>query len=71
MSLSDLAAFGNFINGVAVVFSFLFLALQMRQSNRNQQAMMQQGRAARTSETMLRVAEPHMIEKKHDARQRG
>jgi hypothetical protein len=62
MTLSDLAAVGSFSSGVAVVFSFIFLALQMRQSNKNQRAMMQQGRAARTSETMLRVAEPHMIE---------
>ena len=62
MTLSDLVALGSFVSGMAVVFSFVFLALQMRQSNRNQRAMMQQGRAARTSETMLRVAEPHMIE---------
>jgi hypothetical protein len=62
MSLSSLAAVGSFISSIAVVFSFVFLALQMRQSNQNQKALMQQGRAARTSETMLRVAEPHMIE---------
>src|SRR5476651_2650669 len=62
MSFSDLAALGSFLSGVAIIFSFIFLALQMRQANLNQRALMQQGRVARTSETMLRLTEPHMIE---------
>jgi hypothetical protein len=62
MSISDLSALGSFLSGVAVIFSFIFLALQMRQANLNQRALMQQGRVARTGEIMLRLTEPHMIE---------
>jgi len=62
MSFSHLAALGSFLSGLAVIFSFIFLALQMRQANLNQRALMQQGRVARTGELMLRLTEPHMIE---------
>ena len=62
MSFSDLAALGSFFSGVAVIFSFIFLALQMRQANLNQRALMQQGRVARTGELMLRLTEPHMMD---------
>ena len=34
MTLADLAALGSLVRGIAVVFSFMFLALQMRQSNK-------------------------------------
>lgn len=34
MTLSDLESIGSFVGGIAVVFSFVFLALQMRQSAR-------------------------------------
>ena len=34
MTLSDLAAMGSFISGVAVVISFVFLGLQMRQNTK-------------------------------------
>jgi hypothetical protein len=67
MSLSDLAAIGSFVSGVAVVVSFVFLALQIRQGNRNQRALMQQGRAGRTVELLLRVAEPAL----HESMMRG
>jgi len=62
MSLSDLAAIGNFTSGVAVIVSFVFLAMQIRQGNRNQRALMQQGRAGRTVELLLRLAEPGLHE---------
>jgi len=39
MSLSELASFGSFVSGIAVLISFAFLALQMRQSARNQRAI--------------------------------
>jgi flagellar biosynthesis/type III secretory pathway M-ring protein FliF/YscJ len=58
MSLSDLAALGSFISGVAVLASLVFLFFQMRQmteqvrqSERNQRALMQQGRSMRGMET--------------------
>jgi len=47
MSLSDLAAFGSFVSGLAVLVSLIFLLLQVRQTNRNQRALMQQGISAR------------------------
>jgi len=46
ISLSDLAAIGSFISGVAVVVSFVFLAVQLRQNARNQRAIMHIERTA-------------------------
>ena len=60
MTLSDLASLGSFISGIAVVFSFIFLALQMRQSNLNQRALMQQGRTARTLSTISHMVDPYI-----------
>lgn len=45
MSLSELASLGSFVSGIAVLFSFVFLALQMRQSARNQRAIIHNERA--------------------------
>lgn len=39
MTLSELASLGSFVSGVAVLFSFVFLALQIHQSARNQRAI--------------------------------
>lgn len=60
MSLSDLTAIGSFVSGIAVVFSFVFLALQIRQSNLNQRSLIQQGRSARRIELLLRRADPEL-----------
>ncbi|HVU22405.1 MAG TPA: hypothetical protein VHE09_16865 [Rhizomicrobium sp.] len=62
MSLSDLAAIGSFVSGIAVVVSFVFLALQIRQSNRNQKSLMQQGRTTRNVEILLHIADPFVSE---------
>jgi hypothetical protein len=62
MSLSDLASLGSFVSGVAVVVSFVFLGLQIRQTNRNQRSVIQQGRADNNLELMLRLTEPHLQE---------
>jgi hypothetical protein len=56
MSLSDLASIGSFVSGVAVLISLVYLALQVRQAERNQRAILQQGRAARASDLTLRMA---------------
>lgn len=58
MSLTDLAAIGSFISGIAVVVTFVFLSLQIRQSNLNQRSLIQQGRSARRIELLLRRADP-------------
>jgi hypothetical protein len=62
MSLSDLASFGSFISGIAVFLSFIFLALQLRQANRNQRSLMQQARTGRNVEILLRMADPGISE---------
>jgi len=62
MTLSDLASIGSFVSGVAVVVSFVFLGLQIRQANRNQRSVIQQGRANNSLELMLRLTEPHLQE---------
>jgi len=59
MSLSDLASIGSFVSGVAVMVTLVFLVLQMRQTNLNQRALMQQGRSSRGSSTILKMSEPH------------
>jgi hypothetical protein len=58
MSLSDLASLGSFVSGVAVLISLVYLALQVRQAEKNQRAMIQQGRADRDADQALRLAEP-------------
>lgn len=62
MSLSDLAAVGSLISGIAVFLSFIFLALQLRQANRNQRSLMQQARTARNVEILLKMADPDTSE---------
>jgi hypothetical protein len=63
MTLSDLASIGSFVSAVAVVVTLAFLTLQMRQTNRNQRALMQQGRSTRGAESILKTAEPAMSER--------
>jgi hypothetical protein len=55
MTLSDLAAWGNFIGGVAVVISFGFLAFQLRQSTHNQRTSIAIQRTALTQELSLSI----------------
>lgn len=62
MSLSDLAAIGSFVSGIAVVFSFIFLALQVQQANRNQRSLIQQARTGRNVESLQKMADPPISE---------
>ncbi|HVV64342.1 MAG TPA: hypothetical protein VG843_00005 [Rhizomicrobium sp.] len=62
MTLSDLAAVGSFLSGIAVVISVIFLTLQMRQSNRNQRSLIQQARTGRNIETLLRITDEYISE---------
>ena len=57
MSVADLASLAS---SVAVVASLLFLGLQIRQSNRNQRSLMQQGRSARHVELLSRLSDPRV-----------
>jgi hypothetical protein len=60
MSLAELAELGSFVSGLAIVLSFVFLALQLRQSNANQRSLMQQGRGLRTVDSIWRMADPYI-----------
>lgn len=57
MNLSDIASIGSLISGVAVLVSLVYLSQQIRQSSKHSRALIQQGRAARISETALHIAD--------------
>lgn len=57
MSLSDLASLGSFISGIAVLTSLIYLALQVRQTKRNQQIAIRHTRASRVVELHLALAD--------------
>jgi hypothetical protein len=67
MTLSDLASLGSFVSGIAVLLSFIFLALQLRQGNINQRALIQTGRTTRIVDVLFRRLDPHL----HDIGLRG
>ena len=60
MSLSDLASVGSLVSGMAVLVSLVYLALQVRQTERNQRALMNQGVITRTVELIMLNNEPRM-----------
>ncbi len=69
MSFSDLASLGSFISAVAVLVSLIFLYFQLRQigaqirqAEKNQRAVIGQGRTNRMVELALRTAEPGLGE---------
>jgi hypothetical protein len=57
MSLSDLASLGSFVSGVAVLISLIYLALQVRQTKRNQQIAIRHSRATRIVSLQLALAD--------------
>ena len=58
MSLSDLASLGSFVSGVAVLTSLIYLALQVRQTQRNQQISIRHSRVSRIVELESTLADP-------------
>ena len=62
MSLSDLAAIGSFVSGVAVLVSLVYLALQVRQAERNQQAQITQTRTTRSINILMHYSAPSLAE---------
>ena len=62
MSLTDLTSLASLVSSVAVLVSLLFIGLQIRQSNRNQRSLMQQGRSARNVELLSRLTDPKLSE---------
>ena len=58
MSLSNLASLGSFVSGFAVLISLIYLALQVRQTERNQQISIRHSRVSRTVELHVALADP-------------
>src|SRR5262249_19706828 len=58
MSLSDLASLGSFVSGFAVLMSLIYLALQVRQTKRNQQIAIRHSRVSRIVELHVALADP-------------
>ena len=61
MSLSDLASLGSFVSGFAVLISLIYLALQVRQAEKNQRAIIHQGRIEQSADRLLRLMEPELL----------
>jgi hypothetical protein len=61
MSLSDLASIGSLVSGVAVLGSLIYLALQVRQTDRNQQAAIRHSRITRHVDILLARADPGLV----------
>ena len=62
MSLSDLAAIGSLVSGIAVLISLVYLSIQIRQSARNQQATIQHQRAALVQDISRQGSAADMME---------
>jgi len=62
MSLSDLASVGSLLSGFAVLMSLLYLAAQIRHTDRNQRTSIRHSRVTRTVELYLAFAEPGMAD---------
>ena len=60
MSLSDFASIGSLVSGMAVLVSLLYLSLQVRQTERNQRALMNQGVVNRSCDNIRWLSDPHM-----------
>ena len=58
MTLSDLASIGSFVSGVAVLVSLVYLSIQVRQAERNQRALMNQGVVTRAADMLTWMAQP-------------
>src|SRR5271169_6440049 len=62
MILSDVASIGSLISGLAVLVSLVYLSLQVRQTERNQQASIRQGRINRAVELVTARMVPAVAE---------
>src|SRR5690349_4060192 len=62
MSLSDLASIGSLVSGVAVLVSLVYLSVQVKQAERNQQASIRAARATRIIDLFMGTTEPSMAD---------
>ncbi len=61
MNLSDIASIATVISSLTVLVSLIYLSLQIRQTERNQRAAMDQGAANRNVEINVFHADPRVI----------
>jgi hypothetical protein len=61
MTLSDLASIGSLVSGLAVLVSLVYLSLQVRQTDKNQRALMNQGVVTRNTDIVMFQSQPHVI----------
>jgi hypothetical protein len=59
MSLTDVAAIASVLSSLAVFGSLIYLALQVRQTDRNQRTLLQQATSARNMESIWKMGEAH------------
>ena len=57
MSFSDLASLGSLVSGFAVLVSLVYLAIQVRQAEKNQRAVLNQGYITRVADYLRWYAE--------------
>ena len=62
MNLADWASIGSLVSSIAVLISLIYLAIQVRQAERNQQASIRQGRATRVVDIILAAGDPSYAE---------
>ena len=62
MTMSDLASLSSLLSGFAVLVSLVYLALQVRQAEKNQRAVLNQGYITRVTEYLRWYAESPMNE---------
>ena len=58
MSLSDLSSIGALVGGIAVLVSLVYLALQVRQTEKYQRALINQGATTQSRGSIQAFAEP-------------
>ena len=62
MSLTDLASLGSFVSAIAVLISLIYLSLQVKQAERNQQASIRSTRVTRIVDIMMGLTEPSLAD---------
>ena len=62
MSLTDLASLGSFVSAVAVLISLIYLSLQVKQAERNQQASIRATRVTRIVDIHMRLSDPELAD---------
>lgn len=60
VTLTDLASIGTLISSVAVLISLIYVALQVKVTEKNQRALINQGVLTRTVDMVKWNAEPHI-----------